>query len=209
MTFLRLRYMLICTTFTDQVWRDANKQFCRKQVLNALLSCLLFYLALDLNVFHFEWYSPRLHCPLFSFSLISSTVQLHLSVGIAASGTSMHSSSLNNIQLGILMTLFSWKVSCRDFQFVICTKLFWPTFDTVINNYLCLNISSWNVTASAAPARTVELPEDYLERVKKTHEEGGYGSIGSVHYSLHFWVFLFFSFLRIRCRVCFLLKLIT
>jgi phenylalanyl-tRNA synthetase alpha chain len=29
-----------------------------------------------------------------------------------------------------------------------------------------------------APARTVELPEDYLERVKKTHEEGGYGSIG-------------------------------
>lgn len=29
-----------------------------------------------------------------------------------------------------------------------------------------------------APARTVTLPEDYLERVKKTHEEGGYGSIG-------------------------------
>lgn len=29
-----------------------------------------------------------------------------------------------------------------------------------------------------APARTVELPEDYLERVQKTHETGGYGSIG-------------------------------
>jgi phenylalanyl-tRNA synthetase alpha chain len=29
-----------------------------------------------------------------------------------------------------------------------------------------------------APARTQKLPEDYLERVRRTHEEGGYGSIG-------------------------------
>ncbi|CAK9203875.1 unnamed protein product [Sphagnum troendelagicum] len=29
-----------------------------------------------------------------------------------------------------------------------------------------------------APARTHKLPEDYLERVRRTHEEGGYGSIG-------------------------------
>jgi len=38
------------------------------------------------------------------------------------------------------------------------------------------------VPAPAAPARTVELPEDYLERVKKTHETGGYGSIGYVYH---------------------------
>ncbi|CAM6087129.1 unnamed protein product [Calypogeia fissa] len=31
-----------------------------------------------------------------------------------------------------------------------------------------------------APARTVKLPEDYLERVKTMHESGGHGSIGFV-----------------------------
>lgn len=30
----------------------------------------------------------------------------------------------------------------------------------------------------AAPARTVKFPEEYLERVQRTHEVGGYGSIG-------------------------------
>lgn len=37
---------------------------------------------------------------------------------------------------------------------------------------------------SAVPATTRQLPEDYVEKVKRVHESGGYGSKG---YVLLYW----------------------
>lgn len=53
-------------------------------------------------------------------------------------------------------------------------------FLTGMVNTQCVRILSLIVRFAAAPQSTLRLPEDYVARVKKMHEEGGSGSIGLV-----------------------------
>lgn len=86
---------------------------------------------------------------------------------LIASGTLMHYSSHNNTLPVILMIPSFWKV---------CMNSLLDCGDPASYGFLLMVI--W--LEHAEPSTTRELPEDYVERVKRVHESGGYGSRGYV-----------------------------
>lgn len=94
-----------------------------------------------------------------------------------ASGTLMHCSSHNNTLHVIHMIHSFWKV-CFD----------WP--NVLSHAFTTVCFVTYSEHSFAVPSTTRELPEDYVQLVKRVHESGGYGSRG-------YAIFLF------SCYYCF------
>lgn len=126
----------------------------------------LFVLICDLDAF----ISRNIRKPICLFSSC-----LLRSVHCAAFGILMSFSSRNSILPVIhmirsfLKVCFTWLFSLNSVQYGSILIYFFPG------------------TLPLAPSTTNTLPEDYVERVKRVHESGGYGSRGyDMHPNLHF-----------------------
>lgn len=107
-----------------------------------------------------------------------------ISVSFTASGTLTPCSSRNNTLPVMHMTHSTWKVCWLDF--LNCYIRF-PTIHEKINKNNPVSFWLSLVIHMPAPSTTKELPEDYVERVKRVHECGGYGSRG---YDILIYIFI-------------------